>query len=59
MAVDVLVLGAGAGGMAAAAAASSLGLRVMLCEATEQAAARPHFAGTVWVPLNDHARDAG
>src|SRR5688572_388673 len=60
MAVDVLVLGAGAGGMAAAAAASALGLRVMVCEATEQVGGTTATsAGTVWVPLNDHARDAG
>jgi succinate dehydrogenase/fumarate reductase flavoprotein subunit len=60
MAVDVLVLGAGAGGMAAAAAASALGLRVMVCEATQQVGGTTATsAGTVWVPLNDHARNAG
>jgi succinate dehydrogenase/fumarate reductase flavoprotein subunit len=60
MAVDVLVLGAGAGGMTAAAAAAALGLRVLLCEATEQVGGTTATsAGTVWVPLNDHAREAG
>ena len=60
MAVDVLVLGAGAGGMAAAAAASALGLRVMLCEATDQVGGTTATsAGTVWIPMSDQAREAG
>jgi succinate dehydrogenase/fumarate reductase flavoprotein subunit len=60
MAVDVLVLGAGAGGMTAAAAAAALGLRVLLCEATDQVGGTTATsAGTVWIPLSDQARAAG
>ena len=60
MAVDVLVLGAGAGGMTAAAAAAALGLRVLLCEATDQVGGTTATsAGTVWIPMSDQAREAG
>ncbi|HEX6689580.1 MAG TPA: FAD-dependent oxidoreductase [Burkholderiales bacterium] len=58
--MDVLVLGAGAGGMTAAAAAAAMGLRVLLCEATDQVGGTTATsAGTVWIPLSDQAREAG
>jgi succinate dehydrogenase/fumarate reductase flavoprotein subunit len=46
--------------MTAAAAAAALGLRVLLCEATDQVGGTTATsAGTVWIPLSDQARAAG
>lgn len=58
--VDLLVVGAGAGGLAAALAGALGGLRVLLCEASEQAGGTTATsAGTVWVPGNTPGREAG
>src|SRR6266480_581811 len=58
MNIDVLVLGGGSAGMTAAAQA--LGLRVLLCEATDQVGGTSASAGgTIWIPLTHHAQAAG
>ena len=60
MNIDVLVLGGGSAGMTAAAAAQALGLRVLLCEATDQVGGTSASAGgTIWIPLTHHAQAAG
>lgn len=57
---DLIVVGAGAGGMTAALVAAHAGLRVVLCEATQQVGGTTATsAGTLWIPGNRHGRDAG
>jgi succinate dehydrogenase/fumarate reductase flavoprotein subunit len=57
---DLIVVGAGAGGMTAALTAALQGLRVVLCEASEQVGGTTATsAGTLWVPGNQHAMRAG
>lgn len=59
-AADLVVVGAGAGGMTAALAAALQGLRVLLCEATEQVGGTTATsAGTLWVPGNHQGIAAG
>ena len=58
--VDLIVVGAGAGGMTAALTAGLLGLKVVLCEATDQVGGTTATsAGTIWVPGNRHGIAAG
>ncbi len=58
--VDLLVVGAGAGGLTAALVAAKAGLRVLLCEASQQVGGTTATsAGTVWVPGNTPGRHAG
>ncbi|MBS0407349.1 MAG: FAD-dependent oxidoreductase [Proteobacteria bacterium] len=57
---DLVVVGAGAGGMTAALVAAHAGLRVVLCESTQQAGGTTATsAGTLWIPGNRHGRVAG
>ena len=57
---DLIVVGAGAGGMTAALAAALDGLRVVLCEASEQVGGTTATsAGTLWVPGNPQGEAAG
>jgi len=57
---DLIVVGAGAGGMTAALTAALHGLKVVLCEATDQVGGTTATsAGTIWVPGNRHGRLAG
>ena len=57
---DLVVVGAGAAGMTAALVAASEGLRVVLCEATQQVGGTTATsAGTLWVPGNPHGLRAG
>jgi succinate dehydrogenase/fumarate reductase flavoprotein subunit len=59
-AVDLVVVGAGAGGMTAALVAAHAGLRVVLCESTQQVGGTTATsAGTLWIPGNRHGRQAG
>src|SRR5206468_793623 len=58
--VDVLVVGAGAAGMTAALVARIEGLRVVLCEKTEQVGGTTATsAGTVWIPGSSQSVRAG
>lgn len=58
--VDLLVVGAGAAGMTAALVAAHAGLRVLLCEATQQVGGTSATsAGTLWIPGNRHGAAAG
>jgi succinate dehydrogenase/fumarate reductase flavoprotein subunit len=57
---DLIVVGAGAGGMTAALVAALDGLRVVLCEASEQVGGTTATsAGTLWVPGNPKGEAAG
>ncbi|MDM0066852.1 FAD-dependent oxidoreductase [Variovorax sp. J31P207] len=57
---DLVVVGAGAGGMTAALVAALEGLRVILCEASDQVGGTTSTsAGTLWVPGNPHGARAG
>lgn len=57
---DLLVIGAGAAGMTAALVAAHEGLRVVLCEATQQVGGTSATsAGTLWIPGNPHGVAAG
>lgn len=57
---DLIVVGAGAGGMTAALVAALHGLKVTLCEATDQVGGTTATsAGTIWVPGNHQSRDIG
>jgi succinate dehydrogenase/fumarate reductase flavoprotein subunit len=57
---DLIVVGAGAGGMTAALAAAHQGLRVVVCEATDQVGGTTATsAGTIWVPGNRQGIEAG
>lgn len=57
---DLIVVGAGAGGMTAALVASLQGLRVVLCEATDQVGGTTATsAGTLWIPGNRQGVAAG
>lgn len=57
---DLIVVGAGAGGMVTALCAAHLGLRVLLCEASDQAGGTTALsAGTVWIPGNTASYEAG
>ncbi len=59
-AVDLVVVGAGAGGMTAALVAALEGLRVVLCESTQQVGGTTATsAGTLWAPGNRHGAEAG
>ncbi|WP_246129569.1 FAD-dependent oxidoreductase [Verticiella sediminum] len=58
--IDLLVLGAGAAGLTAALVGTLSGLRVLLCEASQQVGGTTATsAGTVWVPGNTPGREAG
>lgn len=58
--VDLVVVGAGAAGMTAALVAAHEGLRVVLCESTQQVGGTTATsAGTLWIPGNRHGREAG
>ena len=57
---DLVVCGAGAGGMTAALAAAHHGLKVLICEASNQVGGTTSTsAGTLWLPGNRHGRAAG
>lgn len=57
---DLVVVGAGAAGMTAALVAAHLGLRVVLCESTQQVGGTTATsAGTLWIPGNRRGREAG
>ena len=57
---DLVVIGAGAAGMTAALTAALHGLRVVLCEASDQlGGTTATSAGTLWVPGNRHGIEAG
>ncbi|VTU20606.1 3-oxosteroid 1-dehydrogenase [Variovorax sp. SRS16] len=57
---DLVVVGGGAGGMTAALVAALEGLRVVLCEGSEQlGGTTATSAGTLWIPGNRQGRDAG
>ncbi|MGE0333252.1 MAG: FAD-dependent oxidoreductase [Ramlibacter sp.] len=57
---DLVVVGAGAAGMTAALVAALQGLRVVLCEASQEVGGTTATsAGTLWVPGNPHAAPAG
>jgi succinate dehydrogenase/fumarate reductase flavoprotein subunit len=57
---DLIVVGAGAGGMTAALTAALQGLKVVLCEATDQVGGTTATsAGTIWIPGNRHGVEAG
>lgn len=57
---DLIVVGAGAGGMTAALVAALEGLRVVLCEASEQVGGTTATsAGTLWLPGNRQGVAAG
>ncbi|HSW19062.1 MAG TPA: FAD-dependent oxidoreductase [Ramlibacter sp.] len=58
--IDLLVVGAGAGGMTAALVAALEGLRVVVCEASDQVGGTTATsAGTLWAPGNLHGASAG
>jgi succinate dehydrogenase/fumarate reductase flavoprotein subunit len=58
--VDLLVAGAGPAGMTAALVASLEGLRVLLCEKSDQVGGTGSTsAGTLWIPGNSQSRAAG
>jgi 3-oxosteroid 1-dehydrogenase len=58
--VDLLVIGAGAAGMTAALVGAMQGLRVLLCEKTDQVGGTTATsAGTVWIPGSTQSRRAG
>ena len=58
--VDLLVAGAGPAGMTAALVASLQGLRVLLCEKSDQVGGTGSTsAGTLWIPGNHQSRNAG
>lgn len=58
--VDLLVVGAGAGGMTAALTAALQGLKVILCEASDQVGGTTATsAGSIWVPGNRQGIEAG
>jgi succinate dehydrogenase/fumarate reductase flavoprotein subunit len=58
--VDVLVIGAGAAGMTAALVCAIEGLEVLLVEKSAQVGGTSATsAGTIWIPGNTLARDAG
>ena len=57
---DLVVVGAGAAGMTAAIVAAHAGLRVVLCEASQQVGGTTATsAGTLWIPGNRHGRVVG
>ena len=57
---DLIVVGAGAGGMTAALVAALEGLRVVLCEGSQQVGGTTATsAGTLWIPGNRQGIDAG
>ncbi len=57
---DLIVVGAGAGGMTAALVAALDGLRVVLCEASNQVGGTTATsAGTLWVPGNHEGQASG
>jgi len=57
---DLIVVGAGAGGMTAALVAALEGLRVVLCEASDQVGGTTATsAGTLWLPGNRQGEAAG
>ncbi len=59
-AVDLLVIGAGAAGMTAALIGTIEGLRVLLCEKTDQVGGTTSTsAGTVWIPGSTQSVRAG
>ena len=58
--VDLLVAGAGPAGMTAALVASLQGLRVLLCEKSDQVGGTGSTsAGTLWIPGNHQSKNAG
>ena len=58
--IDLVVVGAGAGGMVAALVAALEGLRVVLCEGSQQVGGTTATsAGTLWIPGNRHGAEAG
>jgi succinate dehydrogenase/fumarate reductase flavoprotein subunit len=58
--VDLLVAGAGPAGMTAALVASLQGLRVLICEKSDQVGGTgATSAGTLWIPGNRQSRRAG
>ncbi|NCZ89075.1 MAG: FAD-dependent oxidoreductase [Actinobacteria bacterium] len=58
--MDLVVVGAGAGGMVAALVAALEGLRVVLCEGSQQVGGTTATsAGTLWIPGNRHGAEAG
>jgi succinate dehydrogenase/fumarate reductase flavoprotein subunit len=59
-AADLVVIGGGVGGMTAALVGALEGLRVTLCEATEQlGGTSASSAGTIWIPGNSQGARAG
>lgn len=58
--VDLLILGGGAGGLAAALAGALMGLKVMVCEKTDQVGGTASTsAGTLWIPENTQSVKQG
>jgi succinate dehydrogenase/fumarate reductase flavoprotein subunit len=58
--VDLLIAGAGPAGMTAALVASLQGLRVLLCEKSDQVGGTGSTsAGTLWIPGNHQSKRAG
>src|SRR5215475_4789174 len=58
--VDLLIAGAGPAGMTAALVASLEGLKVLLCEKSDQVGGTGSTsAGTLWIPGNHQSRAAG
>jgi succinate dehydrogenase/fumarate reductase flavoprotein subunit len=58
--VDLLIAGAGPAGMTAALVASLQGLRVLLCEKSDQVGGTGSTsAGTLWIPGNHQSKKAG
>ena len=58
--VDLLVAGAGPAGMTAALVANLQGLRVLVCEKSDQVGGTGSTsAGTLWIPGNHQSRNAG
>ena len=56
--IDLVVVGAGAGGMVAALVAALEGLRVVLCEGSQQVGGTTATsAGTLWIPGNRHGAE--
>ncbi|TKW79142.1 MAG: FAD-dependent oxidoreductase, partial [Bradyrhizobium icense] len=59
-AVDLIVVGAGAAGMSAALVGTIEGLRVLLCEKTDQVGGTTATsAGTIWIPGSSQSVRAG
>lgn len=59
-AYDLIVVGAGAGGMTTALCAAHLGMKVLLCEASDQVGGTTAFsAGTLWIPGNKQSNLVG